>query len=517
MTQAEIIRECRDSFIDLGLYVTPETFFNATPDFHREIENVVLGNGYWEENPDTKSIEYIDKPRFNHKINIEAPRGYAKSSLIAAYAAVHHAMFYEGTAYVVILSKASREAKKRLKKIKTIFESKRFQQIFGVVWNEYTCPTWREDKIVTPTGVVFEAAGFSMQSRGLKEVDTRVTLCLLDDVQDENNTKTLEAMDDALESFLSLLPGLDKRGSQIIIIGTPLKAQDLVSTFLKAKGWTSKRFSACNEETQEVLWEEHETFEDLMEEKAEALSIHKISKWYSEKQCILTGREDQLFKEKDLRWWDGYLEVADNGSFLHITELNGELFIDDMGNKIERVIPVNTYIGVDPASSSARNACPSVTLPLAYDKDKNVYVLPYFQKRVDATDHADQLLSKIIEMKPNRVDVESVAYQDILRKLMQNRLAEKNLYQRGLNTKWTPRKGKTDRLEELGDFAKSHKLHLQRNMQTLVGELTLFPNGSFDLLDGLWYATRMMRVPYHDKAEYIEEEPEELKTSWMAA
>ena len=246
--QKNIISKCRDSFIYLGNAVTPHTFYMSVPNFHREIENVILHRGYWDED-----VEYVDEPRRNNKIVIQAPRGYAKSTIVAAYAVIHHILFYEGTAYVVILSKAAREAKKRLKKIKNVFKSRNFRGIFGVNWNEYTCPTYREDKIELPNGVVIEAAGFTQQSRGLKEDDTRVTMFILDDVQDENNTKTLDAMDDYHESFMSLLPGLDKRGSQIILIGTPLKAQDLVDIYLKAKGWTSKRFSSCNEETKEVI------------------------------------------------------------------------------------------------------------------------------------------------------------------------------------------------------------------------------------------------------------------------
>lgn len=510
--QAKIIRGSKKSFIDLGLYVTPETFFDAVPDFHREIENVVLGNGYWDEEG-----EYVNKPRFNHKVCIQAPRDSAKSTIIAAYAVAHHILFYEGTAYVVILSKASREAKKRLKKLQNVFRSKNFRAVFGVDWNEYTCPTWRQDKVELPNGVVIEAAGFQMQSRGLKEDDTRVTMCILDDVQDEKNTKTLEAMDDALESFMSILPGLDKRGSQIILIGTPLKAQDLVSTYLTARGWTSKRFSSCDEETQEVLWEEHESFEDLMEQKAEALSVHKISKWYSEKQCILTGKEDQLFREKDLRYWDGYLETRENGSFLHLAELHGEKFIDDKGNIVEKIIPVNVYIGIDPASRTNKRADFSTTVPIAFDKDKNVYVLPYFQGRVAPTDHAIQIVNKIIELKPNRVHVETVSYQEMLRLLVRDRLAEKNIYQAGLEMKWQPRNKKTERLEELEGLTRSHKLHIKRDMQSLIGELTLFPNGRFDLLDGLWYATRIMRVPNHIEKYLIEKEKNTRTTSWMAA
>lgn len=502
----EILKRCKEDYLYMGKLISPETFYDKSPEFHIEIMKVTSNQGYWEWDSDNKRGIYVDEPRMNQKICAEAPRGYAKSSLIACFKPIHHILFYGAQTYTVILSKSSREAKKRLKKIKNILAySKNFRAIFGRNYNETNCKTWREDKIELPGGHVIEAVGFGMQARGLKEDDTRVTLAILDDVQDENNTKTQEALEDGMDRLLAMLPGLDKRGSQIIIIGTPLKSLDIVSTLMGAQGWTTQRYSACNEQDKTCLWEAKESFNDLMEEKEELKSIHKLHKWYSEKQCEIVGKDTRFFVEEDFRYWDGWVETKGNESFIHITVLNNYILEE------EKVIPVNIFVGIDPASSTSKTADFSVTMPIAYDNEMNVYVLPYYEKRVKPTEHAEQIFETIMQYKPTKVHVETVSYQEMLRASLEARMREIGLYQRGLTTKWQPRNNKDDRLEDLERFTKSHKLHLKKDMGTLEGEMLLFPNGRKNLLDGLWYATRKLELPYHTIEKEVVKYREEKK------
>ena len=516
-----IINKCRDSFIYLGRVVTPKTFYKPSPPFHYEIEDVVLGNGRWikdESVPEhlrDKEAKFIKGKYDNHKISIQAPRGYAKSTLLAAYAALHHILFYGASTYTVIQSKTRKEAVKRLKKLKNIFEySPEFQVIFGINWNAQTADIWREDKVIAKDGDLehtIEAIGTGGQSRGLKEDDTRVTLLILDDPEDEENTKTVERMGNNLDKLLACLPGLDKRGSQIIIIGTPLNAQCMVKTLEKADGWVTKTFPACSEITKEVLWEDYETFDDLMNEKKELLSIFRVSKFYSEKMCEITGDEEQTFKEKDLRFWDGYVEAKDEGSYLHITHLNKVKLPE------EDIRSVNIYMGVDPASSENSKSDYSTTVPVAYDNYKNIFLLDYFESQVLPPVHAEQIIEKIKELKPQRVHVETVSYQEALRTTLRDRLAEEGIYQLGLDRKWQPRRNKDLRLTDMVRFTASHKLHVKEKHRTMIAELTLFPRGRKNLLDGLWYATRILREPYHILGKIIKkvEETTEKVIGWM--
>jgi len=240
----------------------------------------------------------------------------------------------------------------------------------------------------------------------------------------------------------------------------------------------------------------------LMQEKEDLLSIGKVSMWYSEKQCVITGDEDALFEETDIRWWDGYLDIIEQEAFLHITHLNRRKTSKGNWELIsldeERIIPVNTYMGVDPASSLRRKADFSTTVPIAVDHRKNIYMLPYFEKRVRPTVHAKQITDKFLEIRPKKTYIETVAYQESLRNMVKDWMEENNEYIPGIGKKWQPRNEKDDRLQDLQRFTKQHKLHLQPGMHRLLDEMLLFPRGNKNLLDGMWYATRSMSEPYHD-------------------
>ena len=517
----DIINKCRDSFIYLGkvLDTKKKTFYKDSPDFHYEIEKVLLNKGTWVKDPtvpeELRAIEakFIHKESDNKKICIQAPRAYAKSTLVAAYKVLHHILFYDGDmTYTVIQSKTRKEAVKRLKKLKNLFNySYMLKEVFGVDFGMSTAETWREDKVILQGGHTIESIGNLAQSRGLKEDDCRVTLLVLDDPEDEENTKTIDRMDDNFRKLLTGLETLDKRDSQIVIIGTPLNAQCMVKRLENAEGWVTKIFPACDENTKECLWEEYEPFEELMQKKKEALSVGMVSTFYSEKMCTISGDEEQAFKEKDLRFWDGYVENVDGENFLHITHLNKvELPEED-------VRAVEIYIGVDPASSENSRSDYSTTVPVAYDEYKNIFALDYYEKQVLPPVHAEQILEKIKELQPKRVHVESVSYQESLRNTLQNRLAEEGIYQLGLNKKWTPRREKDTRLTDMVRFTASHKLHVKEKHRTLIAELTMFPRGRKNLLDGMWYATRIMREPNHIYGEIKTkiEKVTDKAISWM--
>ena len=508
----EILKKCRDDLLYFGKMVSPAAFTIKSPEFHYELADL-----------------FID--RSTKRIAIEAPRGYGKSTL-CIFTVLHHLMFDKGSKYVVIQSKTQREAKKRLNAIKNIMEySSVFRSLFGYMGMQAS-KTWREDSIILPNGDTIEAKGYGQPVRGgLTEDWARVTLYYLDDPEDEDNTKTINAMDDNLKKFLSALPGLKRESGRVIVVGTPINQVCLVEKLRKMSGWVFKHYQAVNEKTKEVLWEEMETYQELMKDKEDHLSIGKVSMWYSEKQCLITGDEDQLFEESDIKWWDGYLETNGEDSFLHITHLNRRrtdkggwdmILLDE-----ERIIPVNTYIGVDPASSLREGSDFSTTVPLCYDERKNIYLLPYFEKKVRPTDHARQIQDKFLEIRPKKTYIESTAYQESLRSIMREWMEEKGEYIGGIEKKWQPRKEKDDRLFELQRFTKQKRLYIQPGMHRMLDEMLLFPRGNKNLLDGLWYATRNLREPYHT-ADSIKKdmEDEELKyflrmgrkrNNWMAA
>jgi predicted phage terminase large subunit-like protein len=242
-------------------------------------------------------------------------------------------------------------------------------------------------------------------------------------------------------------------------------------------------------------------WEWLENKKKEYEEQGKVSKYYSEYECEIIGEEDQLFKEEYLQYWNGYVKTEGENNYLYITHLHKKELSEPL------IKPVNIFIGIDPASSTKQSADYSVTMPIAYDIDKNIYVLPYFRKRVTPTAHGEQIIEMIKQLNPTKAHVETVGYQEMMRQYLRMRMEEEGIWVSGLETKFNPRTEKSARLDTLHPFFYNKKVYFQESMQDFIDELLYYPRGKHeDLIDGFFYATRSLRTPEHTVQNKEEDE-----------
>lgn len=482
MDKIEVIRKCLLDLTFFGKIISPSTYYLKSPEFHKELDEI-----------------FLDKK--TKQCSIEAPRGTAKSSKTVSKV-MHHITFEEGDKLVVIQSKTRPEAINRLTKVKNILEySQEYKDLFGYA-GEQIAEMWREDKIRTKINgwwVTVKAIGTGQPVRGALENDTRITLYLLDDADDELNTITKEQMDKNFDYFLGGLAGLDMRNGRVIVIGTPIRQGCIVDRLRDASGWVTKRYQAYWEEDGKLklLWGEMYSYEWLLNKKKELEELGKISKFYSEYMCEIVGDEDRLFKKEYLRWYEGETFRKDNNSFLSIThEGNTEHTLIELPEP--KILPVTINLGIDPASSTKQTADYSVTFPICWS-GKDIFCLEYFRRRVHPTSHAEQIISKIKELQPDHGKVETVGYQEMLRDYLRKRLDEDGLWLSGLETKNNPRTEKSARLERLHPYFFNRKVWVKPSMTEFVDELLMYPRSRHDdLMDGFDLATRKLINPEHE-------------------
>jgi len=471
----QLVENCKDSIIHFWKVCSYSTFYLDTPNFHYEVEHLLLS-------PDKQGC-------------IIAPRSSAKSTLGTA-GVMHHCTFDEGDKLVIIQSKTRPEAINRLTKIKkTLDYSENFIAMFGEC-GEKRASVWREDKIQTVINgfnVTIRAIGTGQPVRGALEGDTRITYYLLDDPEDEDNTKTPEALAYNFDKFLGGIAGLDKRNGKVRVIGTPICGNCIVDKIGGAKGWTTLHFDAGDSQDN-LLWEQMWSYQWLEDKKEELKELGMVYKFYSEWRCQIIGSEEQLFKPDYMNYYDGYLECKGSETYMHITEENKEQIE-------EKIIPVMTYIGVDPASSVERGADYTVIFPIGYDAEENIYCLPYFRKRIDPTETVDEIFDIAIKYQIKGGGVEKTGYQEYLRSETRKQMNVRNYYIPGFekNEAFMPREKKEKRLSGLHRFFYRRKVWIQKDMKAFIDELFGFPRGlkHDDLLDGFWYATRRMYPPTH--------------------
>ena len=218
-----------------GKIIMPGMFTAPSPDFHYKIAKV-LSN------------------KHEKQINIIAPRGHAKSSIVGGVFPMHHIMFDDGVKLIILVSRTQDHAIKLLGTIKDVFDySETFRAIFGY-WGQHSARAWAKTEIELKDGTMIVCKGTGQQLRGIKHGNQRPTLIILDDPEDENNTKTSESMEANLRWLLqSAVPSLDPNKGRLAVIGTPIHQRCIVETLREMAGWKNMLFKP-DLDNNKALW-----------------------------------------------------------------------------------------------------------------------------------------------------------------------------------------------------------------------------------------------------------------------
>jgi len=476
----------RNNLLLFGKIISKHSFYKPFAKVHFEIEEILLN----------RNIK---------QANMIIPRGIAKTTIVGQIYPLFHIFVEERNnldraKVVVIVSKTQGHSINILTAIKNTLEyNVNFQDIFGY-HGKNVAVKWTDEQITLDTGDVIIAKGMGQPIRGLNFDSVRPSLIILDDPEDENNTKTAEAMEANLDWVLGgALPAIDEDIGRFILIGTPLHQLCLVERLSKAPDWFTIRKKSLIEENgiYSSIWEDHKPVEKLLALKRNLEAIGKISKFYSEQQCEIVGDSDQLFKPGYVRFWEGEYFRKQDDSFIRIGD---------------RTIPINVFMGVDPASSVSVSADYTVIFAVGVDIEFNRYCLAYKRKRMNPMEVADSIEEMYDFYKPQRVRIESVGYQEMLRSYLKSKR-----YIPGLEIKEMPRNSKSSRLASLQPEFAQGKVYLKHDMQEFEDELLMFPRAANDdILDAYFYAVKNIYTPYHS-VEMQNEEEEEIFSSndWM--
>lgn len=483
-SKATVIEMCRGDLLTFGRVVTPAMFQVKSAGFHRELADIALDFS-------------LDK------VSIMAPRGHAKSSIMAGLLPLHHLMFHDGPKFIVLVSKTEGHAVKLLQTIKDVLDhSQTFRALFGY-WGQHSARSWKRTEVELKDGSFILCRGANQQMRGLKHINQRPTLVIYDDPEDENNTKTDEARATNFNGLTKgIVPGKDRKSGRVFVIGTPIHSRGMVNVLEEMPNWHSVKYKALIEkegvdadtperERYTALWPEIWSVDQLLREREALEAIGKGSAFYSEYQCEIVGDEEALFREEDIRYWKGTVEWdARRNPYLIINQL-GEAVYDEPIH-----VPVNIFMGVDLASSTSKLADRSVIFVIALDEEGRVFCVDYWLGRKKPMQVAERIVAMYRKYRPSKTNIETVAYQEMMRDYLRTHISE---YIPGLERKNNPRKGKTERIEGLQpEFAKGI-VYVAPHMSEFVSELLLFPRGKHDdTVDAYYYARKGAYRPFHE-------------------
>lgn len=201
----------------------------------------------------------LDACRFQRgcKISLIGPRGAAKST-IGSLAYPLRAALEGRERYIWLVSDTNSQAATHLENIKAELDGN------PLLASDYSHAVghgdhWRADSIQLANGVVIEAFGTGQRIRGRKRRESRPTLIICDDLQNDSHIISASQRDKSRDWFYGALLKAGTKDTNVVSLATALHRDALAMALDHAPGWNSAKFSAILEWPENMtLWSEWE-------------------------------------------------------------------------------------------------------------------------------------------------------------------------------------------------------------------------------------------------------------------
>ena len=438
-----------------GRHFFPKACRQQTPGFHREIDDV------------------IERPE-NRYVAIESYRGSAKTTRLRIFTSKRIAYGISRT--ILYMSDTETHAAKSLEWIKRNVEH---NTLWARTYKLSPGKKWTETDIEITHGVFGHtirvlALGITGQVRGINIDDHRPDLIVGDDLENEENTGTPEQRDKISKLFFgavekSLVPASENVDAKLVLLGTPLHRDALVEVCRKDPNWVSRRYS-CFDATGQSRWEDRFSTEILLKDKQSHIQRNQLHLWMREMECKVVTAETCFFKLEWLQYW----EVLPDG--LTIT------------------------IGIDPASSANADADFQAVVVWGV-LGKKRYLVSYAQVRGQSP---DELMAHVVGVvsrhRPRVIGVETVAYQKILKAMLENSLRKIGFFIPVVEV--VDRRKKADRLRQIyGDLAAYGNLYVHKTHLDFIQQYADYPDVSHDDLLDAGAVAEIAASPFAAEAE----------------
>jgi predicted phage terminase large subunit-like protein len=470
-----VLKKLKGNMGLFGRICLPTAIKKEVPPFHHEIYSM---------------LRDLDKKR----VFATAPRASAKSTVFSLVYPLWRAMFKSSTeeVFIVLVSESASQSINFLSRIKYhLNNTKALKDIFGD-FGEKTSKRWTQDDIVLANNTRIVAVGTGQRVRGFIEGDTRPTEIIIDDFESELNAGTPERRTKNRQWILNaVFPSLSDEG-RILMVGTPI-SEDCFLYYAKGSGiWEYVWKQICEDldaaiegraKDAGLLWAERFPIDRILSIKKEYENSGNLHGFFQEYMCIAQNPAEAPFQQEYFRYFEHELIKTDGGWALKPPMSSGD----------EELIPIDIYLGVDPASSLSFRADYFVIAAVGVDAAGNRYLIDLFRSRVKPSDQPAKIIEWWRKYKPRKTKIETIAYQEALRDGTRALMKEQNIYIPGLEKGVKPRTSKSERLLSLVPFFSTGKFFLRRTQLTAQAEFLAYPRGKHDdIMDAIWTACHGM-------------------------
>ena len=494
------------------LFLADDFMRSETPFFHYEIADII----------DDKEVK---------QVAIIIPRGHGKTVLTKAsmlkdfiFCDKEDFLFYAWVSATQKLSVGNMDYIKH-----HIEYNDKIKYYFGNMRGN----KWTEEDIELTNGCKLISKSNVSGIRGGAKLHKRYDLIVLDDFEHEANTITREARDKNANLVTAVVyPALEPHTGRLRVNGTPVHYDSFINNLLTSNSkaqkanedfaWKVITYKAVTKDGS-PLWESFFNKKKLEEKKKFYSDSGQPQKYYQEYMMEVMSDEDAVWTRRHISHWDGYYKHEDGVNYI----------VKDGDD-----IPVNTFIGCDPATDiDTKHADFSVIMVIAVDANNELYVLEYERHRSIPTigskaPDTGEIIGKkgvvdyILELhqKYNCTSstVEDVAMNRSIFQALNDERRRLNRYDIAVIPEKPGGTNKRNRIYSgLSARFSTGTVHLRKNMFDLINEIVTFgPKMAHDdTIESLYYSQVHSFPPNmkRDKEKKRWFKPKKKAKSWLVA
>ncbi len=502
----------QNDLIAFGKLFLPNDFMRSeTPFFHYEMADFI-------DDKDTKQLAII------------LPRGHGKTVLTKCSIIKDFCFLDEDMHFYAWVSATQKLSVGNMDYIKYHFE---FNDSLKYYFGNLKGKKWTEEDIELSNGCKLISKSNVAGIRGGAKLHKRYDLIILDDFEHEQNTITQDARAKNANLVTAVVyPALEPHTGRLRVNGTPVHYDSFINNLIIShdRNKKSKEDFAWKVITYKAimpngapLWDSWFPLTKLEEKKKFYRDSGTPAKFYQEYMMEVQSEEDSVWRRQHIKNWEGYYE-RDEEEKVNYVVIDGEK------------IPVNTFIGCDPATDiDTKESDFSVIMVIAVDVNNNLYTLEYERHRsiptIGAKGADGKLLEKsgvvdyIIELY-NKYNCTSATVEDVAmnRSIFQSLNDERRRINRFDIAVIPEKPGGTQKRNRIysglsGRFSMG-TVHLRENMFDLTNEILTFgPRMAHDdTIEALYYANLHSFPPnYSQNKEKKWYKPQRKAKSWIVA
>ena len=245
------------------------------------------------------------------------------------------------------------------------------------------------------------AFGKGAAIRGLVHRDQRPSMIIIDDPQDEEDSRSDIVLQNDWNWFLSDIKFMGQY-CRIFIIGNNLGEKCLIERIIaNAKNLEFKTQIIPVMEDNKPTWPAKYTLEEIEKERDDFIQMGEIDVWFRNKMCVAMSPDSQIFKKPYFKYYRKADIKRDNCS---------------------------RYTTVDLAISEKDTADRTWVITAFVNSDNNWFIWKATRGRLNPTQTMDAIFDHVSQYKPQKVGIENVAYQASLQHFITREMPKRNIF-----------------------------------------------------------------------------------------